>query len=238
MSKTITTSAAYGDKTDRILTTLQIGAVLSPLIEGALTGYLLPPADTLWLFGAIPAALLLFCLGRACQRFLSGRLKWEKPVYHKEKTWREYFTLSRSLLSLLISLLVGAAFFAVACRVRQWNYALTEHETDVHAAGFLYETAAAVCGILVFYIGSLSWFCPDEILFSNDFGPILSILVPAGVMACFAILFSVPVAAILLCAALYFGLMLVRKIRVDRYEKTLRAQKRSEDDEKDKARWG
>ena len=83
MNKPVLRNAACGDKTDRILTTLQIGAVASPLIAYALRRYLLPPADTIWLFGAIPAALLLFCLGRICQGFLAKRLKWEKPIPNK-----------------------------------------------------------------------------------------------------------------------------------------------------------
>jgi MFS family permease len=229
--------AAFGDRTDRILATFQIGVLASFLTDYAFTLYLISPADWIWAIIAAPAAILLMRLGYGVQTFIASRLKWEKIEFDPEKSAREYFRLSRSLIAFLISISVGAAFFAAAFGIRQLNYSLVEHETIARATGYIYETVAAACGIVVFFIGAVLWFFPDEILFGGDANPILSAAAPAVAAVVFVILLGVPVYAALLYLAVYYVFFLTRRKRVSRHEKTLKKQQQLEAEAKHRSRW-
>ena len=229
--------ASFGDAKDRAFATLQIGVAAAFLTDYAFTLYLLPPADWIWAILALPAAVLLVRLGHAVQAALAKRLQWDKPEYDPEKSLREYFKFSRSLLTLLISLSIGAAFFAIAFGIRQLNYALVDHDTIAHVTGYIYETLAAFCGILTFYFGAIMWFFPDDILFAGDINPIVYAAVPGLIGVVFVVLIGVPFYAALLYLAVYYLLLLARKKRISKYEKMLKKQQQLEEEAKYKSRW-
>jgi precorrin-3B C17-methyltransferase len=99
----------------------------------------------------IPVSALLsvgvYFLGRGVQRFWAKKIRFPKPEFDPDKSTRDYIRLKKTLLPLLAALAVGVALFFFSYGVRQLNYALTPHETEIRAKGHVYEVVAGIYGM-------------------------------------------------------------------------------------------
>ncbi len=217
----------FNRKTDRVLVTLMLCTFLMPLMYALPSYYMFDWMTYIW----IPVSALLsvgvYFLGRGVQRFWAKKIGFPKPEFDPDKSTRDYIRLKKTLLPLLAALAVGVALFFFSYGVRQLNYALTPHETEIRAKGHVYEVVAGIYGMAATYFSALLWFIPDDLILPADV-VILRFIPPLAILLIPTIFFSIPIWIAAIYTALYLILLLIREGTLRSYRKACRQFERDE----------
>ncbi len=227
----------YDHEGDFRLVTAMLCTVLMPLMYGLMSNYMLPFVKLLWIPLAAGASVGVYALGRGVQSLWARKTGFAKPVYDRDKSLPQYVELKRTWPALLAGLAVAAVMFAVAYGLRQWNYTLRVHETERHAAGYVYETVAAVYGLLATYLPACLWFLPNELVYPYD-AVLIRYGAPLAMLVVSTVFVGVPLYVALLYVVLYAVFHLIRKAKVQAYDRLVTELERQADDEAHRSRYG
>lgn len=237
MNTPASTPIEFNDKKDRNLIDIRSCTALSCVVYCALAGYMTLPVKILWIAGAFLVSVLLWYAGRAAQKLLFRLFGRSKPVYDRDKQLKEYFRFTDILMAFVIGIPVCAAFFGIACAVRQIYYSVTVHETIAHAKGIVYEISAALCGFATVFISALSWQVPEERQYSHD-TTVISYVVPLAMALIPTILFGMPTYVAVVYVGVYLILTYVRFSLIKSHNRKVKQQSNYEEDRRDRRRWG
>ena len=222
---------------DKWFVDLRICTIISCAIYCTFVGYFTTVFKLLWVFGAFLLSVLIWRGGRSIQQFSMKLHKKSKVSYSSDKSIKEYIKITQTLEALIGGLIVAALFFAASSGIREIYYDTVRHETVAHAKGYIYEIVSALVGFFATYLSALSWFLPDEILYTRN-TTVISFVIPVVMALIPAMMFGMPVYVSAIYLITYLVLTYIRYATIRSYERKVKRQKRDEDDRNDKDRWG
>ncbi len=215
---------AFDQKADHKLANLMVCALLMPLMYAVLDNYMMSWVKYLWVGLAAMVTVLLYALGRYLQVWWAKRIGFEKKSDFDKTLW-QHIEWKKSVVPFGMALAVGAGMFCLAYGIRQWHYAVTEHETIAHAKGYVYEALAGGYGFFVTYGSALIWFLPDERVFPFD-ALTLRYGAPVAMLVIPTVLFGVSLWIALFYVVIYFVLAHIRGYRIKQYERLVKRLER------------
>ncbi len=225
----------FDRKTDHKLATGMTCSLFMPLMYTVFSNYMLPWVKYLWIPLAAIVVILLYMLGRGMQAWWAKQIGFEKKAEWDKTLW-EHIQWKKSVVPFLISLTIGVGMFFIAYGLRQWYYAVTDHETIAHAKGYVYEIFAGGCGFLLTYCPALLWFLPDERVFPFD-ALVLRYVSPLVMLVLPTVLFGASVWIMLLYVIFYFVLVYIRGYKIKQYERLVKCVKREAEEAARRSRY-